>query len=284
MKIALVWLAGIALAAASSSGLAQNTPSQPTRYRVEVILFAHADFDASEEEFDTRAQPLDLPDIASVPARTYFDEMMRLSLLRQIGNDGEIAVDPSAHAEFPADVLALERFTPDDGGSALEFRVLDRDELALSSIYSRIERASGLRALAHGGWVQAGLPDRDAVAFDVGLIGSTNPRGTITLAMSRYPHVEVDLSYQPVPDEAAAAANASTFFNPFAERESAPLPTELGDIELPPRYTLQTERVVDLNKLTHIDFPAFGLLVLVTREPEDGQSSGDGSSRRSPAI
>ena len=48
----------------------------------------------------------------------------------------------------------------------------------------------------HVGWVQPGLPEADAVPFDLGTLGVMNPRGTVRVHLSRFLHITLDLTYQ----------------------------------------------------------------------------------------
>jgi hypothetical protein len=118
--------------------------------------------------------------------------------------------------------------------------------------------------LLHTGWVQAGLPEDQAPVFDLATLGSLNPRGTVRLYLSRFLHVNLDLTYQGT----AVAANAAQ-------------PTGLDEFAFAPRYKLETERNVRSGELHYFDHPAFGVLVKVTPVPAQ---SGTGTTGRRPAA
>jgi hypothetical protein len=134
-------------------------------------------------------------------------------------------------------------------------------ELELRSEYQRLSRDPAYAPLLHAGWVQAGLPEDQAPVFDLASLGTANPRGTVRLYLSRFLHVNLDLTYQ------APAGGA---------------PVNSGDLDefaIAPRYTLVNERNVRSGELHYFDHPAFGVLVKIT--PVAAQSGA--SSRRPPA-
>jgi hypothetical protein len=118
----------------------------------------------------------------------------------------------------------------------------------------------------HAGWVQPGLPEDQAKPFDLTLLGVANPRGSVRVYLSRFLHVNLDISYQ---DDTAAAATAAE-----------PPGNELREIALPPRYRLTTERQTRSGELHYFDHPAFGVLVKVTPVP----TGTSGSTGRRPAA
>jgi hypothetical protein len=139
------------------------------------------------------------------------------------------------------------------------------EELQLNAEYQRLSRIPAYTPLLHAGWVQAGLPEDRAPQFDLALLGSTNPRGTVRLYLSRFLHVKLDITYQ-------AAASSP-----------APLPTSggLDEFAVAPRYTLATERNVRSGELHYFDHPAFGVLVKITPVPTQQDA---GATGRRPAA
>ena len=127
--------------------------------------------------------------------------------------------------------------------------MLTADELELGNAYRSLTRLSAYAPLLHGGWVQVGLPQAQAVPFALDQFGRASLRGEIELYLSRFLHVEIDLSYQP---EAAVAAPTGA----------------LGEFALAPRYELRAERRVRSGELHYFDHPAFGVLVVVKPVPQ----------------
>src|SRR4029078_361911 len=76
------------------------------------------------------------------------------------------------------------------------FRVLKPEELQLNAEWRKLERVPTYLALAHGGWVQPGLPEDPTMSVDLAQLGVTNPSGTVRVHLSRYLHITLDLSFR----------------------------------------------------------------------------------------
>ncbi|HVY64981.1 MAG TPA: CsiV family protein [Gammaproteobacteria bacterium] len=248
MKSHVVWLAAGLLAMAFGGGaLAQPaaTPAIP-RYQVEIIVFAHRDFDPAEERFPQQLTPL----------RTTTDD--------------PLLTVPAFEESIPPDATAAPLPTgpePDAAAPPVEdplaIRVLTPAELQLNAQYRRITNLGAYRPLLHAGWIQPGLPEDRAQPFDLAQIGSTNPQGSVRVYLSRFLHVSLDLTYE---DRANPAVQAPG--------------EELRDVALTPRYHLVAERQVRSGELHYFDHPAFGVLVKVTPV----LTGSPGSTGRRPAA
>lgn len=222
-----------------------TAPAIP-RYQVEIIVFAHRDFDPAEERFPQQLTPL-----RAGPG----DALLALPSF-------EPPVPPeSAAAEAPVEVAPAPAESPAD--DPLAVRVLAPEEFQLNSQYRRITNLSAYRPLLHAGWIQPGLPDDRAQPFELTQLGPTNPYGSVRVYLSRFLHVSLDLTYE---DRAAAAGQV-----PGAE---------LREVALAPRYRLVTERQIRSGELHYFDHPAFGVLVKVTPVP----TGKPGSTGRRPAA
>ena len=221
-------------------------PAPIPRYEVEVIVFAHRDFDATEERFDQTLNGFG-DGAATLRGAPVFDE----STFAPSGAPAPV-FEPLAEV----DPAAAER------AAALSVRPLRPDELKLVTEYRKIRAISAYEPLAHVGWVQPGLPETDAVPFDLGSLGIFNPRGTVRVHLSRFLHITLDLTYQ--------------------AKASAASPGQIGDgldeIVLAPSYRLTATRSARSNELHYFDHPAFGVLVRVTPVP-----APDASGRRPAA-
>ena len=123
-----------------------------------------------------------------------------------------------------------------------------------------------IRDRFHSGWVQEGPPEEEAQPVDVTLLGSTNPKGTITLYLSRFLHLIIDLRYY-----------AETWRPP----STPPAQAELKELGLVPRYELVLERRIRSGQLNYFDHPAFGVLMIVRPHPEELEESEDAGE---PAV
>ena len=145
-------------------------PALPPRYEVEVIVFAHRDFDANG--FGATAT------LREAPA---FDETTFAA---------PPAIPPLPLEQPPLDPAAAAR------AEALLVRPLRPDEMKLSTEYRRLRAISAYHPLVHVGWVQPGLPEADSMPIDISTFGVLNPRGTVRVHLARFLHITLDLTYQ----------------------------------------------------------------------------------------
>jgi hypothetical protein len=275
---AMLFRTAIAATALSFSGIAaaQNVPAasaQPgaaspraiPQFQVEVLIFTHRDFDPGEEQFaleDRRAPPR----VEELRETSVFDDPAFAP-----SGDGAAPlgapVAPAATAPLGADATAplapdaaqLANAAPPE--NEFTFRVLRPEELQLTSQYRVLNRLQAYHPLVHGGWVQLGLPDNEALPVDLGVLGVRNPVGTIRLSLTRFLHVKLDLSYVDARTAPIAPAPAS------AEDSLAELP-------LPTRYHLTAERTTRSGELHYFDHPAFGVLIKITPVKPDANAPG----------
>ncbi len=230
MKLHVASLAAALLATACGGpALAQPaaapTPAVP-QYQVEIIVFAHREFDAGEERF-----PQDL-----TPLRADQNEPL-LEVPLYVEPSPPLTADRATGLTAPTD-------------DPLAFRLVAPDQLQLNAEYRKLTNGGAYHPLLHAGWVQPGLPEEQAKPFDLALLGVTNPRGSVRVYLSRFLHVSLDISYQD--GTAAGTANVE------------PLANELREVAFAPRYRLTTERQTRSGELHYFDHPAFGVLVKVT--------------------
>jgi len=235
---------------------AQNPPPAPDsdaelppQYEVEILVFAHRDFDPTEERFDQSLNGLGSTPLDALREIPVFDES-------SFGPQGNNARQTPAPNEVPS---------LDPVAEALRVRPLRPEELTLGAVYSRLERTPAYEPLLHAGWVQPGLPEADAQPFDLATLGTLNPRGTVRVHLSRFLHVTLDLTLE----RPVAASDAAA---PVVE---APLGDGLSEVTLAPRYRLKATRSARSGELHYFDHPAFGVLVRVTPLPtEDAGEAG----------
>ena len=272
--------AGIALAATAALAVAQDAtapapqeattpapqeaPQGPPLYRVEVIVFAYRDFDATEEHFDhEQAPPPAFTDTPPLAVPQFDDTNFLLPGATPDATQGPTpgaAPDTVPPANEPQNETAesdqaAPAETPDD---AFRFRLLTPEEYQLDAAYKKLERIPAYVPLLHGGWLQPGLPDAETQPVDLALLGSLNPTGTVRVYLSRFLHVELDLTYRGGPAAAAATDLDS--------------PDTLHELSLAPRYRLQTQRQVRSGELHYFDHPAFGVLVTITPAPVEPET------------
>jgi hypothetical protein len=253
-------ICAIALGLAGVSA-AQNPPPAPTltaaptpqraapQFQVEVLIFTHRDFDPGEEQFALEARRAPAPE-QPLRALDAFE-------------DG-VTFDPDAPVSLEVPPPAADGAPPLEPDAAttpeneFTFRVLRPEELQLTSQYRVLARLPAYHPLVHGGWVQLGLPDNEALPIDLGVLGIANPAGTIRLSLTRFLHVKLDLTYVDTQGVQAGLAPASG---------------ELTELPIAPRYHLDAERTTRSGELHYFDHPAFGVLIKVTPVKADSNTA-----------
>jgi hypothetical protein len=226
-------LAVAALVVQSGGAVGQAVPPAPPQYEVEIIVFANRDFDPAEEMFDQSLPGLPDAGLLEPLQPPVFDESMF-----------DAAPLPEA-APLPP-IAPPDAATPETSvEDPLRVRSLRAEELKLGAEYRRLRALAAYVPLLHTGWVQPGLPENQAIPFDLATVGSLNPRGTVRVHLSRFLHVTLDLIYRG--QETTVAPSTGL--------------TELG---VAPRYRLRATRNVRSGELHYFDHPAFGVLVRVT--------------------
>jgi Peptidoglycan-binding protein, CsiV len=283
-------LAAAQLAPQSDASAAQSPAEAVPEYQIEVIVFAHRDFNPNEEDFGHEREaiataspaapaPADTPQtlwpstgIESEPATPALLDPLQSNPFES-GSEPATASQPGATSESAitsgSAAMTAEPGTttqpPTESGAAnataFHFRLLAPEEFALNGIYDTLERLSAYTPLLHGGWVQPGLPQEQARAFDLSLLGTVNPRGSIELYVSRFLHVNVDLSYEPQGGDAGYGWQGTD--------ESS-----LGAFSLTPRYSLHAERRLKSGEVHYFDHPAFGVLVQIRPSPASAPQKG----------
>lgn len=228
-KLAAALAASALLSTAVLAQVAPGTPPPPEipQFQVEVLVFAYRDMDPNEERFELRRPP---PTQQTLRERPLFDD----SIFEPIDPDPTL---PPAADTPPAEPLA--------------FRLLAPEELQLNTEWRKIQNVPTYTPLLHAGWVQQVLAENEAPAVNLATLGTANPMGTIKVYLSRFLHVQVDLSYQ---DTGRAATAGRPVFG-----------DGLSEVAVAPRYELATDQQTRSGELRYFDHPAFGVLVKVTR-------------------
>ena len=274
-RAAVACLLLLTLTAGGTDAQAQATPP---RYEVELVVFAHSDFDPGEELFEVAptAEPLAavetlLPTLRAEDFLFATPEPPEATELEAAPEPGEAQTglppggpatpdEPPAEGSQAGDATAMPLPGADlesvidyrTGRRSLRFRPLRPDELQLGAQRQALERLSAYRPLLHIGWVQEVLSENEAQPFDLALVGSLVPAGSVRVHLSRFLHVTLDLRYhRPGTVEAASAGSFG-----------------LGELALAPRYALSTQRRVRSNEVNYFDHPAFGVLIVVRPAPE----------------
>jgi hypothetical protein len=221
------------------------------RYAVEIIVFRYTRNVASGSE-------VFLPDEPEAPATDDALEILE-----------NIEQEPTAPAEGPEPL-------PDIG-----MVLLEEEEYLLNEIYAKLELLDAYEPLMHFGWTQATWPEEQTEAIPLALFGlpPEGLDGTLTLYLSRFLHLVVDLELRdPESPEAAevqpqAGYDYNRYDDEYGYGEAARPP------DLPVYFRLQDNRILKNGELRYFDHPKFGVLAKVSRveeeeAPEDGELLG----------
>ena len=243
-----------ALAQEPDADVAETEEEEIRRYTVEVIVFRYAqDVSTGSEVF--------LPDEP----------------------EPVLELEPEAPVEF-VQVLPPEPAEEEEPEPLpdTEFTLLAEDDFQLVGILDRMENLDVYEPVMHFGWTQATWPKEQTEAIPLARFARLPEGldGTLTLYLSRFLHLVVDLALQ-APESADVAMMSR---EDIAQRDNVRSVGDLLDYiddedrqPLPTYFRIQEDRILRNGELRYYDHPKFGVLAKVTRvELEDEDTSGDG--------
>ncbi len=228
------------------------------RYTVEVIVFRYAQEVSTGSEVFVPDEPATEPD-AMIDAAPEFVQV----------------VPPETAADAESEPL------PD-----IEFSLLAEEDYQLGEIYRRMRRLDVYEPVMHFGWTQATWPQEqtEAIALHRFARPPADLDGTLTLYLSRYLHLVVDLALQA---PRVASVSRDEMAGPAGERTVGELLAYIDDDDRAPLstyYRIQEDRILKNGELRYYDHPKFGVLAKVTRvEQLDEDQSGEGELLGYPA-
>lgn len=234
------------------------------RYSVEVIVFAYA------EEVSVGTEVF-VPEATGYPS-------FELLALDDLSEEGAIPDD-----SVPATVEA----TTDDGESEeseeveetlFEMILLAEDELMLTGTLDQLDRLNAYEPLMHIGWTQTVLPEEETPALDLREFGEPPERlsGSLTLYLSRYLHLVVDLELDAQLDDDSMAGTAADIEAPIVRYDDSRTQDDydaiLFDAEPasgPLSYQIRENRLFKNGETRYYDHPKFGVIAKVVRVEEE---------------
>lgn len=137
------------------------------------------------------------------------------------------------------------------------------NELELSEASRRIGNSGNYALLAHMAWIQPGYAREDAISFPLAELAgpASGLHGDLTLQLSRYLHLQFDLTIDELPEtpveESTAALEALVSFpGSWGSAETQPLA---------PEYRISEKRRMRSGELHYIDHPKFGVLTRISK-------------------
>ncbi len=264
-----VGMPGIALSQGDSEAESLEE-KEVRRYTVEMIVFEYAESAISGDE-------------NFLPDELAEDEALKPWLPRSFGDPGTnvdadvpVALDGADfnQQEVPAFLLPAE---PEEEQILEELPshilhtqldVLDPEEYAMKDIYQKLVELEAYKPIMRAAWTQATYEKDQTLPLRLRRIGNAPLRldGNLTLYLSRYLHLVVDLTIEAAPAQSGRRnsvryygdrGSSRNFGYPY-EREARPI-----------RYSIFEDRIFRNGELRYYDHPRFGVLARITRFEEE---------------
>lgn len=250
------------------------------RYAVELIIFEYVDGASSGTEiFDPEAPPEALED------EFFYGDALPAEPLNpdrrdpRVANDGDLPVfgdpasQPPAYEDVPLEVIP----TYERAG----LKILGPESYVLDDEYARLERLDAYRPLMRVAWSQPTLEKEQTLPIKLRRLGNPPLRldGTVTLYLSRFLHLVVDLALEDQSAQRTTIDDSRT--RRFGDQRSR-FGFNSGFVTTPTYYRIVEDRIVRNGELRYYDHPRFGVLAKITRV-EDEDASNDPASRQGTA-
>ena len=271
MRRLIVFLTAMAMSAGLGaqdlpldSELLEEVEPEIRRYTVEVIVFAYAEnISVGTEVF--------LPEVIEVI------EVDPLAL-DELSEEGEVPDDsiPTFTDTTVADEDAAD--AEEEEETRFEMVLLAEDELAMSDKLEQLDRLDAYEPLLHFGWTQTALTEEETPELDLREFGEPPEglAGTLTLYLSRYLHLVVDLEMDAPETEQEMFDTAPNFEEPVAHYNEDPYRYETRDeygealfevepVYEPLRYQISENRLFKNGEIRYYDHPKFGVIAKILR-------------------
>jgi hypothetical protein len=236
------------------------TPEAPAeaerRYTVEMIIFEYAaSAQAGNEMFI--AETIEPPPDEPVEGELVFTDIP--------ATVGDSAADskPSL-AEIP-----LSR--------QIGLSLLEPEQYTMHDIYKKLQTLDAYKPILHTAWTQTTVEKELTPPIRLRMLGNAPLRldGYLTLYLSRYLHLVVDLALDAEPSAQSYAGNAVTSVD--AVPQGDPIYSDKPDLQPSTiRFRIFEDRIFKSGDLRYFDHPKFGVLAKVTRD-ESGDQNTDQS-------
>jgi hypothetical protein len=267
MLVVLTWmLCGIPCAHAQ-----QVTPEAPAeaadgvrRYTVEMIIFEYADTAQSGNEVfvaETVEPPSDVP------------------------LDGELVytdVPPAIENSAPTSKPSIAEIPV---SRQIDLLLLEPEQYTMHDIYRKLRTLDAYKPIMHMAWTQMTVEKEMAPPIPLRMLGNAPLRvdGYLTLYLSRYLHLVVDLALDADPSAQSYRGNAV----PSTDDASQGSDIYSDKPELQPstaRYRIFEDRIFKSGDLRYFDHPKFGVVAKVTRYEPAEQSSKQNADQAEPTL
>lgn len=278
----LLFLASAGAQEAVDDELVEEQPIR--RYTVEVIIFSYEeDVSVGSEIFLPDEPPPEEEVLLDEDGNPVLADEDRVPVFSDdvATEDDEVIEEeaPPAWAVVPpvSTTLDGEAIVPvttgEDAGdlNPFELVLLTEEEFTLVDAARQFELLDAYKTMMHFGWTQPTFPEEETPAIELRLLAEPPEGldGTLTLYLSRYLHLVVDLALDASDEFEVEVVDDDSFFS-FGDARD-----RYGDDyafdPMPVRFRIQENRILKNGELRYFDHPKFGILAKVSRveEPEE---------------
>lgn len=244
--------------------IAEEKVEEIPRFTVELIVFEYSAGSAADTElFAPDIVPVEDELVAEFPLPVLADDEQAGTAEPLVFSDQTEDIEETQPAPFTGDELILNEIpTHEQGG----LKVLDPSEYILNDIYDKLIALDAYKPLVHTAWTQDTLEQEVTTPIDLRRLGSSPLRlsGTVTLYLSRYLHMVVELAL----DEVIVRSDpysSSPYYGDNRNRSDYSLGQDQEVQTAPVRFRIEEDRIVRNGELRFYDHPKFGVLVKITR-------------------
>jgi hypothetical protein len=220
------------------------------RYSVEVIVFKYA------QEVSTGSEvfiPDELPEEPELEELAFEEEL-------------EVLEEPTPEPEEEPEPL------PDT-----ELMLLVEEEYQLGEALEHLTRLDVYEPIMHFGWTQATWPEEQTEAIPLQRFAEPPDGldGNLTLYLSRYLHLVVDLQLVAPPEVVVMSQDEIEYLPDTATVGQLLGYADSVQQEQPVHFRIQENRILKNGELRYYDHPKFGVLAMVTRIEEEEEDPDD---------
>lgn len=223
-------------AAASQDDLLKEEQKDIRRYTVEIVIFAYVEDVAT----GTEVFPADEPAV---------DEQSLIEAEQSLIDD-------------KLEMADVEQRDPD-------IVMLTEDEYTMSDVLRQFELLDVYETIMHFGWTQSTFPKDETQSIELRRFGEppAGLDGSLTLYLSRYLHLVVDLALD-APEDFSISVAADEPRLVFGDSRIR-YDLDFGQLAMPVRYRIQENRIIKNGDVRYFDHPKFGVVAKINRVEEE---------------
>lgn len=253
--------------------IAEEEVEKIPRFTVELIVFEYSDGSAADTElFAPDVVPVDEEAAAQFPLQSPADDEQAGTTEPLVFGDQTEDFEETLPAPFTGEELILKEIpTLEQGG----LKVLNPSEYVLNDVYDKLVRLDAYKPLVRTAWTQETLEQEVTMPIKLRRLGNSPLRldGTVSLYLSRYLHLVVDLTLDEV-IAGSAPATSSPYYGDDRSRSGYSPGQDQEAQTVPVRFRIEEDRIVRNGELRYYDHPRFGVLAKITRVEEVKQEIG----------